>query len=529
MLCLLAVMVYPSMALALGDGVDVGYMCTSVLLVLPLIGCIAFITHRWLFILITCLFTLFSLANLTMVNLYGEYLMPGTIYSLVHTNTLEASEYARSNLRELLHWLPLLTLSALACVLFRPIPRTRYRWLVLALTWALTSGYVAYKMHVSYHGNYNFRFYSAKYIWTRPPYNIVYRSIQLRQAVRQRDQVMAAQHLSFGAQRCEAPEHKEVYVLAIGESLRYSNLSLNGLYPRTTTPKLENRTNLVLFDDYYSQACLTIYSLPLLLTRATPTSYDLHYQERSIVEPFRECGFATYVVTIEWKLLGIEPYLTYGVDSLIRIPCIETGDSILYGDEAIVHVMDSLVAQHNKLFLILQFYGNHRSYSNYQPSFARYTPSWDGGEEGSYEEVINAYDNTILYTDHILSSVIDVMNRPQTVSSLLFVSDHGELISEEGSGHGGSFAPIPDEYHVPMIWWYSPDYATTYPDKVAHGLAHRRSKINGDNVFYTLCDMAAITLDSAYAMPQWSIFSSTYTDHPRYVLLLDGESVYAAD
>lgn len=244
----------------------------------------------------------------------------------------------------------------------------------------------------------------------------------------------------MGAQRTQSPCKKEVYVFCIGESLRYDNLSLNGRYRRSTTPLLEQEQNLILFDDYYSQACLTMFSVPMLVTRATPQNFDLNYAERSVIEPFRECGFSTFTIANNSNLLAHERYLSSGVDSLIVVPDVREGETVASGDKTMVLVLDSLVAQHDKLFVMMQFKGNHSFFTNYEPEFAVYLPDANSCNPLHNRDsmmLINAYDNTIRYTDYILSSVIRAINRPDVVASMLFVSDHGEVIGQGGAGHGG--------------------------------------------------------------------------------------------
>jgi glucan phosphoethanolaminetransferase (alkaline phosphatase superfamily) len=76
-------------------------------------------------------------------------------------------------------------------------------------------------------------------------------------------------------------KEKETYVLAIGESLRYGNLSIAG-YNRNTTPLLDTTQNVILYNNYYSTANLTMYSVPQIITRATPLNFELSYKEKSI-------------------------------------------------------------------------------------------------------------------------------------------------------------------------------------------------------------------------------------------------------
>ena len=247
-------------------------------------------------------------------------------------------------------------------------------------------------------------------------------------------------NINMGAHRTIVPaDQKEIYIFAIGESLRYDNVSLNGKYRRSTTPRLKAKeNNIMIFDDYFSQACLTMYSVPQLVTRATPDNYELNYAERSIIEPFRECGFKVFTVVSNTNLLSYETYLSDGVDSLIIVPNVVKDGEILSGDKTMIHIVDSLAQQHDKLFIMMQFMGNHSFFTNYEKEFELYNPNSNNCSADMVRDsimLINAYDNSILYTDYILSSIIDQINRPNTVSAFMFVSDHGEEIGHGGAGH----------------------------------------------------------------------------------------------
>ena len=176
----------------------------------------------------------------------------------------------------------------------------------------------------------------------------------------------------------------------------------------------------------------------------------------------------------------------------------------------------------------MQFLGNHSFFTNYEQEYDIYKPNANSCTEEerltSDSLLINAYDNSILYTDYILTSIIDVIDQQEWVSGFMFMSDHGENITRDGAGHGGNCSPIKTEYHVPLIFWWSKKYANMYPDKVNQAELHTYSKINGDNVFYSACDMADIKLDSAYNEPTWSIFSPNFEEHERRILLPDGIS-----
>lgn len=503
------------------------YVLTSALYVLPLVALFLFVPRRWLYCVLVAIVTLGSIIDLTMVDLYGDYLLPGAIISTLKTNPQEASEFFHTNLLEALHWIPLIVLCVVACVCYRTLKiRLSLKCIVLAASLGAPTAFVAYKLLVYYSDDARtLRFFMDTHIWNRTPYNCTFQVISAKKTLDKRRLIVQAQSLDMGAQRTQSPCQKEVYVFCIGESLRYDNLSLNGRYRRSTTPLLEQEQNLILFDDYYSQACLTMFSVPMLITRATPQNFDLNYAERSVIEPFRECGFNTFTIANNSNLLSYERYLSSGVDSLIVVPDVREGETVASGDKTMVHILDSLVAQHDKLFVMMQFKGNHSFFTNYEPEFAVYLPDANSCNPLHNRDslmLINAYDNTIRYTDYILSSVIRAINRPDVVASMLFVSDHGEVIGQGGAGHGGNCSPVKQEYHVPFIFWYSDGWGSAFPEKAENARQQKNAKLNGDVIYYSLCDMAGITFDSAYAEPSWSVFSPTFQEHPRYVLVPDG-------
>lgn len=519
---LMAIVLYPIGAFVVKADAGFSYIITSLVFALPILVCALWFSKKWMFCVLTILLTMTSLVELTMVDLYGAFLLPGSIISTIWTNHQEASEFFWTNLLEILHWIPLIALCVAACWLYTPCEIRKFGGdLIITICLCLLPiAFITYKLNVSYKKEpITLRYYIDNRVWNRPPYNIFFSSYNAHRIVEQRKMIEHAKEVDFGACRKTEPARKEIYVLAIGESMRYENLSLNGIYPRSTTPRLEQEGNLVLFDNYYAQACLTMFSVPLIITRATPQNFELNYAEPSIIKPFKECGFHTFTI-VNTNLLSYETYLSNGCDSLI----------IVQSDKAVVNAIDSLSQQHDKLFVLCQFVGNHSFYTNYEPEFDIYHPnSNDKGIGYTKEALINAYDNSILYQDYILSSIINVINRDSAYSAFMFVSGHGEIIEEGGGGHGGNCAPSKMEYHVPFIFWCSDVYVQRNPTPLGVARQHKKAKINGDNIFYSACSMAGIDLDSAFSMPTWNVFSTDFEEHKRLILVPDGVNTFNPD
>ena len=532
-LMLLCIAIYPNIVYAIINNSGISYIITSMIFACPIIGIVAVLPRKWMYCVATVLLTIMSIIDLTMIDLYKDYLLPGGILSTIKTNPQEAAEFYNTNLKEVIRWIPLIICCIVGCCLYQTRSKLVPNIIIVIGSIIIPTVFVTGKVVGSYDSKITFRYYVDHRIWNRTPYNVVFQSINTVKELNKRKYIEHTSLISFGTHKKTTTSQKEVYIFAIGESLRYDNLSLNGKYARSTTPLLEQKSNLILFHNYYSQACLTMYSVPQLVTRATPNNYDLNFKERSIVEPFRECGFKTYTIVSQTNLLSYEKYLSNGVDSLIIVPNIVQDGEIIVGDKTMVHIVDSLMQHHDKLFIMMQFLGNHSFFTNYEKEFDIYKPNsnscTDEDKLTSDSLLINAYDNSILYTDWILSSIIDVIDRPDIVSSFVFVSDHGEHISKDAAGHGGNCSPVKEEYHVPFIFWWSDEYEALYPEKTYYAKSHTHRKINGDCIFYSLCDMADIQLDSIYAAPSWSVFSSQFEEHPRLILLPDGINSIVVD
>lgn len=364
-------------------------------------------------------------------------------------------------------------------------------------------------------GNITPRFYIEQNVLGRPPYNIFFQADNaIRQKMAER-MIKEAEGMSFGAKRTAEEKRKEIYVLYIGESVRYENLTVSG-YHRDTTPLLASLDNLVLYTDYYTTANLTMYSVPQIVTRATPDDYNLSYKERSIVKPFKECGFKVFVIGS--NIMATTPHLTAGCDGIIRLPATE--------DARMGSMVDSLASHHDKLFVILHPQGNHGPYINFGKEQDVYHPnpvsdkvSWD-----NHEAMVNAYDNTMRLTDKVVYDVIKAIDRPATLAALMFLSDHGADYDTGVSDHGGNCNPRKAEYHVPFFVWMNDVWCGSNGRKLSNLKRHRTSPVNADNVFYSLCDMAGISLSAQYRKPQWSVFGDSLASHRRLLLVPDGKN-----
>jgi lipid A ethanolaminephosphotransferase len=166
--------------------------------------------------------------------------------------------------------------------------------------------------------------------------------------------------------------------------------------------------------------------------------------------------------------------------------------------------------------LVLHMMGNHGPayYRRYPPEFRRFTPDCATAElrDCSREQVVNSYDNAILYTDHVLAGLIGVLRASTTLdAAMLYVSDHGESLGENGLYlHGLPYSIAPRmQTHVPMITWLSKSFATDdfvntrcVREKAGEPLSH-------DNLFHSV--LGLLDVQTAAYQPARDIFESCRT------------------
>ena len=499
------------------EGFSLSRIISSVLYTLPVCFLVASIKKKWLFVVVSSFLMMVSFFETIMVVLYKNFLIAGNIISALNTTADEGSGFVMSSLHALPWTLPVFLAFGLLVWRYKKPQKLAPNLLCAASFIVLSILFLAYQLRVRWGGNITTRFYVEQNVLSRPPYNFWFQSYNAIEQQFQKGYIKEAEKMKFGAKRPKINE-KESYVLAIGESLRYDNLSIAG-YGRKTTPLLETLDNLTLFSDYYSAANLTMYSVPQIVTRATADNFVLNYQEKSIMQPFKECGFKTFAISAGNLIVyDVYQYLVKGCDGIYN--CNSEGDS------RISEIVDSLSNIYPKTFFIVQFKGNHGPYNNFKKehNVFRPNPVFDNVSLTNHEGMVNSYDNTVLFTDFNVYHIIKAIDKPGYQSAFLMVSDHGADYDKGVSDHGGNCNPRKAEYHVPLIVWNSKEWGDKYPQKKENLLSNKNKPVNSDNVFYPVCDMADITIDKKYSKLEWSVFAKNLKPHERKLLVPDGKN-----
>ena len=254
-------------------------------------------------------------------------------------------------------------------------------------------------------------------------------------------------------------------VLVVGETARAQNWGLNG-YVRQTTPELSQIEGVVNFPQVTSCGSSTEVSLPCMFSSFGRRDYDEKKirSHQSLLHVLDHAGIATLWRDNQSGCKGVCDGLeTERLDDA-QDPGLCNGKRCV--DEILLKDLQARIAPgpRDKVIVLHQL-GNHgpNYFERYPPQFRRFTPTCDNPELGqcARQEIVNAYDNALLYTDHFLAAAIGFLKAQQQYdTALVYVSDHGESLGEKGLFlHGVPYAIAPEEQiHVPMAMWFSPGF-----------------------------------------------------------------------
>jgi heptose-I-phosphate ethanolaminephosphotransferase len=315
----------------------------------------------------------------------------------------------------------------------------------------------------------------------------------------------------FGATRPQPVPGREIYVMFVGESSRPDHWSLYG-YDRPTTPHLSAEPHLVVFRDVISQIALTQMAVPLLLTRAKVDEVEKYADERSVVSAFKEAGFTT-----TWLSTQQRDTFTGAVNRYSS----EADDARFFDrqrDGVLVDAMKASIAESPadaKLFFVIHTSGSHFVYKSRYPK--GFGPFPDEGHLSDHELMINAYDNSIAYTDVVVSQAIEVLREAGGTTALWYSSDHAENLEDDDRALLGHDLNNEYDLPVPMVFWYSEAFEGRFGAKVATARGNARKSMSSRVVFYSLLDMGAIHVDDPLAT-QLSVLGPELSFVPRIVV-----------
>ena len=354
----------------------------------------------------------------------------------------------------------------------------------------------------------------------------------------------ASRNFKFDARSEHSATAPEVYVMVVGETARAHNFSLYG-YPRNTNPLLSKTPGIKAFPNVTTQSNTTHKSVPMLLSAASAEDFERLFHEKGILAAFKEAGFHTVFISNQLPNHSFIDFLGEQADEHYFLKKEDASQGNHY-DEDLLQKLDEILPladasssahyhyRYRKLFVVLHSYGSHFNYQErYPSSFAYFKP--DSRSEAKPEnrrDLLNAYDNTIRYTDYILHGIIERLQKwegvqaktdgvyGQPTSAMLYTSDHGENIFDDERCLFLHAAPKASDYelHVPFIIWTSEGFSKQYPD-ILKALGENRSKQvqSSLSAFHTMLGIGGI--QTHYRQDEYSVASDKY--HPVKLLYLD--------
>jgi glucan phosphoethanolaminetransferase (alkaline phosphatase superfamily) len=223
----------------------------------------------------------------------------------------------------------------------------------------------------------------------------------------------------------------ETLVFVIGESSRPHNWSLYG-YDKKTTPNLDKQTGIFKFNRMCTTAPYTAVAVPSMLSLEPISDWDSIASTKSLVGIYRAAGYKTY-----W--LSVQEVDSFG--GIIPQIAAEANHRQYFErsfDGALIPAYEKILSQGagEKQAIFIHVKGSHFDYSRrYPDDFKLFTPSSNSAKE----KITAEYDNTVLYTDWLLGTIIDRLKRTEKPSLLFYSSDHGENLLDDNRellGHG---------------------------------------------------------------------------------------------
>jgi len=305
----------------------------------------------------------------------------------------------------------------------------------------------------------------------------------------------------YGAARVN---REEVHILIIGESARRDSWSVYG-YSRNTTPNLVKlRGEAIFFQNAVADANLTISAVPILLTGISPDRFDMQAVRGNLVDLAQEAGYTT-----AW-LMNQDPHISLvtGIhaDRMVYPPAIATVvDGHLPLDGKLLPELKREIERRGKArFIGMHVIGSHWQYDTRYPAEFEHFGSGKGLTYLSVlsgkpdQRVVDAYDNSVAYTDWFLAQVIEQARALTVPATVSYISDHGEdLFMLDGrSGHGsGTYSK--HQFEIPAFVWVNSAYREAHPDKVQALLQNSVKEIRTHNVFYSMADVMGIAWPGA--------------------------------
>jgi glucan phosphoethanolaminetransferase (alkaline phosphatase superfamily) len=451
--------------------------------------------HAYLWLLLP--FILLSLTNIGCLFSFNEPFNTDTVGLILHTNRHEVTEL-------LAKYVPLMIAGAIG-FLFIAFLLLKVTSRSVAPVWAtrisISASIIFLFIIFTENGKMAKKWEAKKDVYTIFPISFL---MSYREVWKQDHRISEGKSdrnvFRFDSKMSTTADSSQIHILIIGETGRYDHWNING-YFRNTSPKLSLRTNLISYKHVYTEGFVTELSVPMILTGVGPEDYNQHYHQKGIVGLFREAGFSTYWlsnhvdfghVDIHAQEAGYNFNLNDGIRNSKSYPL----------DLELLGKLDSILqdAAASRKFIVLWTKGSHYDYSSrYSNEYDLFRPSnktfqSKPNDLSKKEYLVNSYDNSILYADVFIDSVINMVEKIKKPTTITYVSDHGEDLLDDDRRLTLHESPVPSsfEVHVPFFFWYSNEFQSAHPEYINRMTSLKDMTLTSGNIFHTLPSLAGI-------------------------------------
>ncbi|CAM3723044.1 Phosphoethanolamine transferase EptA [compost metagenome] len=307
---------------------------------------------------------------------------------------------------------------------------------------------------------------------------------------------------------------KSLTVLVVGESARAPNFGVLG-YGRDTTPQLSKEKGLIAFTDVHSCGTETAVSVPCMFSGFTRKDYDASTakNQEGLLDVLQRAGLAVRWRDNQSGCKGTCDRVVFENVSNLKDPALCADDECR--DEILLKGLDSFIdSLQQDTVLVLHQMGSHGPdyYKRYPKEYERFTPVCRSNalNQCSQDSIVNAYDNTLVYTDHVLAALIDLLRSKQDKvdTAMLYLSDHGESLGEYNLYlHGTPYMLAPEQQkHVPLLAWFSDSYKASFGVDSDCLQKVRNEPLSQDNLFHSM--LGLLQVHTNLYKPELDLFAS---------------------
>lgn len=328
-----------------------------------------------------------------------------------------------------------------------------------------------------------------------------------------------SRNFSYSARSTRPVSEREVYVMVVGETSRALNWQLAG-YCRPTNPKLSGMPGMIFFPYSITESNTTHKSVPMLISYLSAENFNELPRTKSVVSAFKEAGYATAFFSNQPPNGSYTQYFSEEADRTVYI---KPNGRVPHLDEELLGFLREELSDTTarKKFVVLHTYGSHFLYRDrYPKDRARFLPDdFIDASAKDREKLINSFDNTVLYTDSVLSEIIGMLKGQNCRAAMFYSADHGEDIFDDHRERFLHASPIPTYYQlrVATLCWLSDSLLKSEPMFAKALERNRRRRISPQKSFFPSVLQAA-GIESPYITRSESLLDTAYAPTPAVYL-----------